>query len=341
MLRSFPPWHLWGASAPCAFACARAAATHSPGGTPTLLALSPRRRSPSGSLFSQLRLIHGQDVATARRAAGGVPADSPPRVSAPSRLSEGGVGRRGRGRPGVPARVRSPAALSRGAVCCHLRRTRRCLSSTPQAQASPPALTPFPRGSGGPGGTDLPGGGGGRARGVRPARGPVGYPGAPADGSARLWLGAGGRGGAAPPCTARRRPRGDPKRAGGGATGGGSPNRLRPLRPGLRGRFQGNLPTTINTPAAARGGPPLPRAACPAPEGRGWHAERCLGTVGAVPLPGTSLSVLLAAVLPQASPRPTRTGGRPPTRGWDPLPRRLPLTPRGTPARTADLSPRV
>lgn len=38
------------------------------------------------------------------------------------------------------------------------------------------------------------------------------------------------------------------ERGPGAEPGGGSPKRLRPLRPGLRGRFQGNLPTTINTP---------------------------------------------------------------------------------------------
>lgn len=177
--------------------------------------------------------------------------------------------------------------------------------------------------------------GAGGAAGARSCRGP---------GGARRWLctALAGRGRKRRCCPALPRPPAatwGPEAGRGRSHRGGSPNRLRPLRPGLRGRFQGNLPTTINTPAAARGGPPLPRAACPAPEGRGWHAERCLGNVGAVPLPGTSLSVLLAAVLPQASPRPTRTGRRPPTGGWDPLPRRLPLTPRGTPARTADLTP--
>lgn len=215
--------------------------THSPGGTPTLLALSPWRRSPSGSLFSQLRLIHGQDVATVRRAPGGVPADSRPlgpRLRSGPAV-RGGAGRRGRGRPRVPARVRgrSPPPEAHTPLP----------QPTPQPRAPPAALTVSPRLR--------------RPRSERTYRAGAAA-GRRGCGQRSVLSGTRGR----PPMArqdsgwAREEeevlPRPAPpagshvgtERGPGAEPGGGSPKRLRPLRPGLRGRFQGNLPTTINTP---------------------------------------------------------------------------------------------
>lgn len=215
--------------------------THSPGGTPTLLALSPWRRSPSGSLFSQLRLIHGQDVATVRRAPGGVPADSRPLGphlrSGPA--VRGGAGRRGRGRPRVPARVRGRSLPPEAHTPLP--------QPTPQPRAPPAALTVSPRLR--------------RPRSERTYRAGAAA-GRRGCGQRSVLSGTRGR----PPMArqdsgwAREEeevlPRPAPpagshvgtERGPGAEPGGGSPKRLRPLRPGLRGRFQGNLPTTINTP---------------------------------------------------------------------------------------------
>lgn len=256
--------------------------THSPGGTPTLLALSPRRRSPSGSLFSQLRLIHGQDVATVRRAPGGVPADSRPlgpRLRSGPAVRED-AGRRGRGRPRVPARVRgrSPPPEAHTPLP----------QPTPQPRAPPAALTVSPRLR--------------RPRSERTYRAGAAA-GRRGCGQRSVLSGTRGR----PPMArqdsgwAREEEEVLPRPAppagshvgterGPGAEPGGVAEETPPTPTRLAGAFPGESPHDYKYPAASHGGPPLPSAACLAPEGRGGRAERCLGNRRADPLPGTSLS---------------------------------------------------